>query len=239
MFNPYRKLAKLSLNRDRLSCISCRCMKLASRSAMESASSANAGSRASMANLPPLIGLTYPAPPVPSRKDDLELGRKGVVGREEGPLWREAERCALPASMALSSPGNVFAAEMAGDENAWSKAWITASAGECTSVHVELLMVDVPNAQGPRGVADGARRVATSDADDGRQLARTRDQLSARMPCSQKAYTPASTLYQSPPPQKPESSRSPRISNSVGHTSTPRPTLKPGVTLPYVTVSAD
>jgi hypothetical protein len=140
--------------------------------------------------------------------------------------------CALPASMALSSPGNVFAAEMAGDENAWSKAWIT-------SVHVELLMVDVPNAQGPRGVADGARRVATRDADDGRQLARTRDQLSARMPCSQKAYTPASTLYQSPPPQKPESSRSPRISNSVGHTSTPRATLKPGVTLPYVTVSAD
>lgn len=155
MFNPYRKLAKLSLNRDRLSCISCRCMKLASRSAMESASSANAGSRASMADLPPLIGLTYPAPLVPSRKDDLELGRKGVVGREEGPLWREAERCALPASMALSSPGNVFAAEMARDGDAWSKAWITVSAGECASVHVELLMVGVPNAQGPRGVADG------------------------------------------------------------------------------------
>jgi hypothetical protein len=183
MFNPYRKLAKLSLNRDRLSCISCRCMKLASRSAMESASSANAGSRASMADLPPLIGLTYPAPPVPSRKDDLELGRKGVVGREEGPLWREAERCTLPASMAFSSPENVFAAEMARDGDAWSKAWITVSAGECTSVHVELLMVYVPNAQGRRG---WARRVATTDADDGRQVARTRDQLARGCPVPRK-----------------------------------------------------
>lgn len=41
IFNPYRKLAKLSLNRVRLSCISCKCIKLASRSAIESASSAN------------------------------------------------------------------------------------------------------------------------------------------------------------------------------------------------------
>ena len=45
MFMPYRKLAKLSLNRLKLSCISCKCMKLASRSAIESESSAKAGSR--------------------------------------------------------------------------------------------------------------------------------------------------------------------------------------------------
>lgn len=49
MFMPYRKLAKLSLKRVKLSCISCRCMKLASKSAIESASSANCGSKALMA----------------------------------------------------------------------------------------------------------------------------------------------------------------------------------------------
>lgn len=55
IFNPYKKLAKLSLNRVKLSCINCRCMKFASRSAIESASSANCGSRALMA------GWLYPA----------------------------------------------------------------------------------------------------------------------------------------------------------------------------------
>ena len=45
MFIPYKKLAKLSLNLLKLSCINCRCMKLASRSAIESESSAKAGSR--------------------------------------------------------------------------------------------------------------------------------------------------------------------------------------------------
>ncbi|TKA71963.1 hypothetical protein B0A49_09940, partial [Cryomyces minteri] len=47
MFSPYKKPAKFSLKRDRLSCSSCKCMKLASRSAMLSDSSANAGSSAS------------------------------------------------------------------------------------------------------------------------------------------------------------------------------------------------
>ena len=45
MFMPYKKLAKLSLNLLKLSCINCICMKLASRSAIESESSAKAGSR--------------------------------------------------------------------------------------------------------------------------------------------------------------------------------------------------
>ena len=45
MFIPYKKAAKLSLNLLRLSCINCTCMKLASRSAIESESSAKAGSR--------------------------------------------------------------------------------------------------------------------------------------------------------------------------------------------------
>ena len=47
IFNPYRKLAKFSLNLDKLSCINWRCMKFASRSAIESESSANAGSKES------------------------------------------------------------------------------------------------------------------------------------------------------------------------------------------------
>ena len=90
MFSPYKKLAKLSLNRERLSCISCRCMKFASRSAIESDSSAKAGSKASNGNseeASPVIN------PWPSLNDVLELGRKGVVGREEGRLrdW-EVER---------------------------------------------------------------------------------------------------------------------------------------------------
>ena len=46
MFRPYRKLAKDSEKRERDSCMSWRCMKLASRSAMESARSAREGSRA-------------------------------------------------------------------------------------------------------------------------------------------------------------------------------------------------
>lgn len=41
IFNPYRKAAKLSENRDKLSCMSCMCMKLASKSDIASLSSAN------------------------------------------------------------------------------------------------------------------------------------------------------------------------------------------------------
>lgn len=44
IFMPYKNPAKLSLNRAKLSCMSCKCMKLASRSAIESDSSAKAGS---------------------------------------------------------------------------------------------------------------------------------------------------------------------------------------------------
>lgn len=45
IFIPYKKAAKLSLNRARLSCMSCKCIKFASRSAIESDSSAKPGSR--------------------------------------------------------------------------------------------------------------------------------------------------------------------------------------------------
>lgn len=94
ILRPYRKLAKLSPNLLRLSCISCRCMKLASRSAIESLSSANCGSRASRARAGTTPLLCDP------RNDDLEEGRRGVVGRDTGERdrgrtgrrLREAER---------------------------------------------------------------------------------------------------------------------------------------------------
>jgi hypothetical protein len=78
MLRPYKKLAKHSPNLLRLSCMSCRCMKLASRSAIESLSSANWGSRASRAKAGAIPLLCDP------RKDDLEEGLRGVVGRDTG-----------------------------------------------------------------------------------------------------------------------------------------------------------
>ena len=80
MFNPYRKLAKFSLKRAKLSCISCKCIKFASKSAIESDNSAKAGSKASMgaSDVPPTLDLPD------SRKEDREEGRSGVVGREMG-----------------------------------------------------------------------------------------------------------------------------------------------------------
>ncbi len=87
MFSPYKKLAKLSLNLDKLSCISCKCMKLASRSAIESDSSAKAGSSDSKGNSEELLPA---AKPWPSLREVRELGRKGVVGRDDG-LLRDAD----------------------------------------------------------------------------------------------------------------------------------------------------
>ena len=87
ILRPYKKLAKLSLNLARLSCISWTCMKLASRSVIESANSANAGSRDSRG--------VYDAPPTldlpESRRDDREDGRRGVDGREGGRRLIESE----------------------------------------------------------------------------------------------------------------------------------------------------
>lgn len=97
MFMPYKKLAKLSLKRLRLSCINCRCMKLASRSAIESDSSAKAGSRDSNGKAKePVLGVKVWL----SRRDVRELGRRGVDGREGG-LLRDADvdRFGLAMSM--------------------------------------------------------------------------------------------------------------------------------------------
>src|SRR5277367_2883062 len=76
MFKPYKKLAKLSLNLAKLSCINCKCMKLASKSAIESDSSANAGSNDSRGASDAPMRLDLP--------DSRDEGRKGVVGRDVG-----------------------------------------------------------------------------------------------------------------------------------------------------------
>ena len=95
MLSPYKKLAKFSLNRDRLSCINCRCMKFASRSAIESDSSANAGSRNCNGNSEEPL-----APPTPadSLNDVRDPGRRGVVGRDEG-RGRDADLLVLVDSI--------------------------------------------------------------------------------------------------------------------------------------------
>ena len=73
MFNPYRKLAKLSLKRARLSCISCNCSKLEFRSVNESDNSAKAGSRESSGNIWLLNARSLVNEP-------REMWRRGVVG---------------------------------------------------------------------------------------------------------------------------------------------------------------
>jgi hypothetical protein len=91
MFSPYRKLAKFSLNLAKLSCINCKCIKFASRSAIESESSAKEGSKASRGTSDAPLMLALPD----SRSDDREDGRRGVVGREMGLRLPEVERLML------------------------------------------------------------------------------------------------------------------------------------------------
>lgn len=66
-------------------------MKLASRSAIESDSSANAGSKASRGASVAPLRLAFPD----SRNEDLEEGRRGVVGRERGLRLPEPDRFVL------------------------------------------------------------------------------------------------------------------------------------------------
>ncbi|KFY47285.1 hypothetical protein V495_02032 [Pseudogymnoascus sp. VKM F-4514 (FW-929)] len=69
-------------------------MKLASKSAIESDNSANAGSKTSSgaSELPPTLDLPD------SRKDDFDEGRRGVVGREVGRRVPELDRLMLLSS---------------------------------------------------------------------------------------------------------------------------------------------
>lgn len=93
IFNPYKKLPKHSLNLPKLSFSNWRCMKFASKSAMESLNSANPGSRDARGNSP---AAPVDAPRVPegvvweARREVREGGRRGVVGRE-GMLGRDWE----------------------------------------------------------------------------------------------------------------------------------------------------
>jgi len=92
MFMPYKNAPKFSLNLPRLSFNSCKCMKLASKSAMLSLSSAKAGSKEDSGNsVPdsealPALGVVCDA-----RKLVRDGGRNGVVGREGKVPEREWE----------------------------------------------------------------------------------------------------------------------------------------------------
>ncbi len=74
-------------------------MKFASRSAIESESSAKAGSIVSSGEVedPPKIARM----PRPSWKEVRELGLKGVVGREEGTWLRDVDRLTEPSAIAM------------------------------------------------------------------------------------------------------------------------------------------
>lgn len=89
MFSPYRKLAKLSLNLDRLSCMICMSPMSASSVAIASESSAKAGSRTFSGK-----GSSAEDLPCWEPRDDR---RRGVAGRE---LGRELEDfTGLPVEM--------------------------------------------------------------------------------------------------------------------------------------------
>ena len=110
MFIPYRKPAKLSEKRARLSCISCNCRKFCSRSAIASLNSANPSCSPSSA-LPDAEA----ARPRwdESRKEEREEARRGVVGRDRGDLLRGRSRGCCGSH--LCSVGDVFTREVQRD----------------------------------------------------------------------------------------------------------------------------
>jgi hypothetical protein len=91
IFKPYKKLAKDSLNRAKLSCISWKCIIFASKSAIASDNSAKAGSKVFKGNAAPPRVLALAV----SRKDERDDGRIGVVGRDV--RVRDVDRCRLPS----------------------------------------------------------------------------------------------------------------------------------------------
>lgn len=92
MFSPYRKLAKDSVNRASDSCMSWKCIMLASKSARPSESSAKAGSNAFSGKDASFSA----APRADWRNEERDEGRSGVVGRDvrerESERWRLALR---------------------------------------------------------------------------------------------------------------------------------------------------
>ena len=72
-------------------------MKFASKSAIESESSANAGSKASNGCCDDVCPPPLAEYPWPSRRDEREAERSGVEGREFGARLRDEERGMLPS----------------------------------------------------------------------------------------------------------------------------------------------
>jgi hypothetical protein len=81
MFMAYRKAPKFSLNLPSDSLRSWRCMKLASRSAMLSLSSANAGSRLANGKSEVVVEVLPLGVVWEARSEVRDGGRRGVVGR--------------------------------------------------------------------------------------------------------------------------------------------------------------
>ena len=91
IFMPYKNAPKFSLNRPRLSLSSWRCMKLASKSAILSLSSAKAGSSDARGKSAAEREASRPlGVDCEARRLVREGGRRGVVGRE-GTRVRECE----------------------------------------------------------------------------------------------------------------------------------------------------
>lgn len=85
IFNPYRKLAKLSLNLDKLSCMICMSPMLTSSVVIASESSANAGSSA-LRGKASSVGFELTREPREERRRGVG-GRDG--GREPGLRWED------------------------------------------------------------------------------------------------------------------------------------------------------
>ena len=127
MFMPYRKPPKSSLNRAMLSFRSCKCIKLASRSAMLSLSSANCGSRLARGKSELEREAALPEGVVcEARREVRDGGRSGVVGRdgkrlrlpdrvrewEEVRSWRRC--CEAGVAVAAMFPSGVAAKSFSG-----------------------------------------------------------------------------------------------------------------------------
>ncbi len=93
MFMPYRKAPKFSLKRAKLSFSNCRCMKFASRSAMPSLSSANAGSRDVNGKSAPDVEAFPLGVVCDARRLVRDGGRSGVWGLDGRSLERDVLLC--------------------------------------------------------------------------------------------------------------------------------------------------
>lgn len=136
IFSPYKKLAKLSLNLDRLSCMICISPISASSVAIASESSAKAGSRTFRGNESSAEGLPCWEP----REDR----RRGVAGRE---LGRELEDFTFLPVEIENWTGVVVEGDAIGRSRCCGGEW---RVGDCllSQVHVGKTETQAPGSRG-------------------------------------------------------------------------------------------